>query len=521
MKFTVRNCLLFVLSESQHRAFRFIKMPGAVSRQPRARRGNAVLPTKQTSAIFTNFARVSKAQSVGKDAAQKGSAIEASRSSTIEVAIPRKRKADIVLDSQDLSAAGNAPKKLRQQDTKAPTPRIAPLKRRKAPISDDKENIVPAKGTIEKFLLPASVVAVSTSTKSTQKRRRSSDADSEPAALLERLNIQCSPTPKRTRLLATNTREILEQLPQELLDLLSLHSALLKSLTLQYAHNGSNVPVDIRSICPGVSQSWGKRKVTSDDIQCCIGVLGWTSGRDTASPFILCDYGRGKLCIELSPEASLGHFDEGRLNKTFESNLRSLWSVREGSDIRTFISKLPKAPMTTRASAVPLLVKGRNALEELKADLAKRQAEKEARSQALPVLNADGTKMSLLDRIKHKEVAQSQSAAPPSPAELQRRAALQRADDVASVIGMLTMATAEGRARISFTMPALLVKLKDSLRTPVSQEDGACCVRLLAAEIAPEWLRIVKIGGKENVVIQCAMQPAKAVVEQRVGALLA
>ncbi|OIW31579.1 hypothetical protein CONLIGDRAFT_229457 [Coniochaeta ligniaria NRRL 30616] len=495
-------------------------MPGTVSRQPRARRGKAVQPSKATSTSITCFARVSKVQSVSKDVAQKVSAIEASGSS-IEVVLSRKRKADNVLDSQEISTAGNVSKKLRQEEARASTLRIAPLKRRKAAVSDDKENIVPVRATIEKFLLPASTVALSTSTHSTQKRRRTSDANSEPAALLERLNIQSSPARKRTRFTSTQTRETLEQLPQELLDLLSLHTALLKSLTLQYAHNGSNVPVDIRSICPGVAQSWGKRKVTSEDIQRCVGVLGWASDNHTSSPFILCDYGRNKLCIELSPEASLGHFDEERLNKTFESNLRSLWSLRKDSDTRTFISTLPKATMTTRASAVPLLVKGRNAFDALKSDLAKRQAEKEARSQALPVLNADGTKMSLLDRIKHKELAQSQSAAPPSPAELQRRAALQRAEDVAGVIGMLTMATAEGRARISFTMPALLVKLKDSLRTPVSLEDGACCVRLLAAEIAPEWLRIVTIGGKENVVIQCAMQPAKAVVGQRVGALLA
>lgn len=496
-------------------------MSAAVSRQSRARRRNAVLPAKQTSASITSFARVSKVQSLSKDVAQKVSSIGASRSSAIEIVLPRKRKADTVLESQESSAAGNAAKKLRQEEARTPTPRIAPLKRRKAPISDDKENIVPVKATLEKFLLPPSTVALSTGAKSTQKRRRASDADAEPAALLERLNIQSSPAHKRTRLISSQTRETLEQLPLELIDLLSLHAALLKSLTLQYAHNGPNVPVDIRSICPGVAQSWGKRKVTSEDIQRCVGVLGWASDNNTTSPFILCDYGRGKLCIELSSEGSLRHFDEERLNRTFESNLRSLWSVRKDSDVRTFISSLPKATMTARASAVPLLVKGRNALDELKSDIAKRQAEKEARSQALPMLNADGTKMTLLDRIKHKQLAQSLMAAPPSPAELQRRAALQRAEDVAGVIGMLTMATAEGRARISFTMPALLVKLKDSLRTPMSQEDGACCVRLLAAELAPEWLRIVKIGGKENVVIQCAMQPAKAIVGQRVGALLA
>lgn len=493
-------------------------MPGAVSRQPRVRRGKPVVPAKQTTASITSFVRVSKVHSVNKDVGQKVSAIEAPRTTAIEIVLSRKRKADNVVEPQEASPLGNAFKKLRQERATPAAPKIAPLKKRKAPVTvtDDKENVVPVKAAVEKVLLPAITVALSTAQNSNHKRRRSSDADSEPAVLLERLNLQ-SPARKRTR----HTRETIEQLPQELLDLLSLHTALLKSLTIQYAHNGSNVPVDIRAISPGVAQSWGKRKVTSEDIQRCVGVLGWSAGNHTSpSPFMLCDYGRNKLCIELTPEAGF-HLDEERLNKTFESNLRSLWSVRTDSDPKNFTASLPKATMTSRASAVPLLVKGRNALDELKSDLAKRQAEREARSQALPVLNADGTKMSLLDRIRHKEVAMSNMAAPPSPAEMQRRAALQRAEDVAGVIGMLTMATAEGRARISFTMPALLVKLKDSLRTPVSVEDGVCCVRLLAKEVAPEWLRIVTVGGRENVVIQTAMQPAKAVVGQRVVALLA
>lgn len=477
-------------------------------------------PVKATSASITTFARVSKLQSGSKDVERKASATDAPRSSAIEIVLSRKRKADNVLDSEEISAA-NAPKKPRQEEVTASPQRTAPLRKRKSHISDDKENVDPTKATIEKYLSPASTVAPSTRTNSTQKRRRASDADSEPAALLERLNIQSSPARKRTRIQPRQARAIVEQLPQELVDLLSLHTALLKSLTLQYAHNGSNVPVDIRSICPGVAQSWGKRKVTSEDIQRCVGVLGCTSDNHTSSPFVLCDYGRGKLCIELTPEASSAHLDEERLNNTFESNLRSLWSLRKDSDAHSFLSTLPRATVTTRASAVPLLVKGRNALDELKSDLAKRQAEKKARAQALPACNADGTKMSLLDRIKRKELVLSQCAAPPSPAELRRRAALHRAEDVAGVVGMLAMATAEGRARISITMPALLVKLKDSLRTPLSQEDGACCVRLLAAEIAPEWLRIVTIGGKENVVIQCAMQPSKAVVGQRVEAILA
>jgi hypothetical protein len=479
------------------------------------------VPTKRTTANITSFARVSKAQAVSKDVSQKVACIE-SKASAIEIVLSsKKRKADTVLDTEGTTPLGNASKRFRQEQDNAPAPKIAPLKKRKAPISDDKENTAPIRSTPEKALLAPFSLPLSTSTKTKQKRRRSSDADSEPAALLERLHLQ-SPARKRTRVVTSHARpETIEQLPQELLDLLSLHTALLKSLTIQYAHNGSNVPVDIRTICPGVAQSWGKRKVTSEDIQRCLGILSWTTNNNpTASPFTLCDYGRSKLCIELGPSAVSSPINEEALNQTFSSNLRALWSVRKTSDITAFTSTLPTSPITARASAVPLLVKGRNAVDQLKADLAARQAEKEARSQALPTLNADGSKMSLLDRIRHKQTLQSASAAAPSPAELQRRAALQRAEDVAGVIGMLTTATAEGRARTSFTMAAVLVKLRDSLRTPVSQEDGAACVRLLANEVAPEWLRIVTVGGRENVVVQTLMQPGKMVVQGRVDKLL-
>lgn len=496
------------------------------------------------SANITSFARVSKVQTIGKDILEKAARIETGKTSSIEIVLTsssKKRKAASTLPPLESSPLGPS-KRQRQEVFQVPAPEIAPifaaLKKRKAvttTTSDDKENAAP---TTRQLLPPAKLpLSSSTPTKANQKRRRSSDAaEAEPADLLERLALS---SPARTRnLKRTRVVGTVEQLPQELLDLLGLHTAFLKSLTLHYAHNGPNVPVDIEAICPNVAQSWGKRKVTSEDIQRCVGMSAWRSEKGktipAVSPFLLCEYkrsggaalatsyARGKLCIELTKDAAVsGRLDEQHLNKNFEENLRMLWSTRRDSDIRSFIGTLPKAQVTTRNAAVALLVKGQIAREEMKNDFVKRQQEKEAKAVAAPTLNADGTKMSLLDRIRHKELQQSLAAPAPSPAQLQRRAALQRAEDVAGVIGMLTMATAEGRARISFTMPALLVKLKDSLRVPVSAEDGASCVRLIASEVAPEWLRLVTVGGKENVVIQTAMQPAKTEVQGRVSRLLA
>src|SRR3569833_119188 len=95
-----------------------------------------------------------------------------------------------------------------------------------------------------------------------------------------------------------------------------------------------------------------------------------------------------------------------------------------------------------------------------------------------------------------------------------------RADRRARAAGEGAGAAAAGQKRASFPLSAVLAKLRDSLRLPLSREEGAACVRLLAAEIAPEWLRVVTVAGSEIVVVLTDFTPSKAVVEDRVRLLL-
>ena len=332
-----------------------------------------------------------------------------------------------------------------------------------------------------------------------------------------------------------NVSLLSSQLPQELLDLLSLHAAFLKALSLHLAHNGSHAPVDVRVICPSVAQAWGKRRVTLDDVRRCVAV----HDDGVASPFFLSDYGRGKVCVELHAHAAgAGPLSEQALNRRFEANLRQAWAAQgnEAGGAGHFVQGLPKAPLRDCASSLaraahPMLAKGQRTLEELKQGIAaKRQAEEEKKQKVVvqrqqvdtPMANADGSKMSLLDRIRQRQLQQSETTnTTPSPAELARRAAMQRAGDVAAVLAMLSRTAARGQARISFTLPAVLVKLRDSLRVPVSREESASCVRVLAGEIAPQWLRVVTVGGVENVVVQTAFAPSQAAIQERVRALSA
>jgi hypothetical protein len=494
-------------------------MPGVLTRKTRTARGK--LASSTTSAtVTTSRTKLSKLQA-GKET--QTPAPFTARSANIEIVLPsRKRK---VQDDDE-----PASKKLCREPEAPITP--------STPVSRKKKSV--------RFAEPAAAPstpsrAPPTTPSSSRKRRFDSDETGQAEALLERLNIQ-SPVSKRNK--TTVHRRAPQNdydLPRELVDLLDLHAAFLT--TLQYSLSGAGSPIDLRTLYASVTRTWGKRHVTADDIQRCIGVLSWTpvktDGAAPRAPFFLCDYGRDKLCIELHPSAERGPLREAKLNMDFEANLRTLWlSSRDTQPAAVFIATLPKAPIKAAAHKAinPLLAtaKTQTTLDAFKRAIAeKRQQEQEAKAaataaiaQAQPTTTTttsteNGPKISLLDRIRAKEtLLAAPQANTPSPAELQRRHALQRAADVAAVVGMLCKATAAGQARVSFTMAALMVRLKDSMRTPISQEDGMVCVRLLAAEVAPRWLRVVKVGGRENVVCEVGFQPAKGEVEARVGGLM-
>jgi len=70
---------------------------------------------------------------------------------------------------------------------------------------------------------------------------------------------------------------------------------------------------------------------------------------------------------------------------------------------------------------------------------------------------------------------------------------------------------------VSFTMPTILGKLKDSFKTAISNQEGEVCIKLLAEEIAPEWLKIVKMGKVEAVVVDRENRPSDSCIQERIS----
>jgi hypothetical protein len=324
-----------------------------------------------------------------------------------------------------------------------------------------------------------------------------------------------------------NKSEPPHDLPIELLDLINLHAAFLTALSLHYAHNGTHAPADLRNICPDVARAWGKRAVTLEDVRRTIGVLnthvpGGGKYDRRISNLSLSDYGHGKICIEIKTiRGETGRIarpvNEDLLNDIFARGLVAEWERKmEDVSVKGFIEGLPLEAITTCPSLIkmsPLLAKGQRRLDDLRAGMANKEAAKEKK---VIVTNTDGTKPTLLERLRAKQLHQSTLAPLPSKAEQARKAALGRIDEVVAVLTNLSTSSSVGQQRISFTLPTVISKLKDSFKTPMSKEEADTCVRLLAAEITPEWVKIVKMGKTEALVVNRDERPTEVAVRERV-----
>lgn len=351
-------------------------------------------------------------------------------------------------------------------------------------------------------------------------------------------------------------------LPTELVNLLALHSSFLTALSLHYAHNGTSTPVDLRNLTASISAVWQKRKVTNDDIRLCVGVLG-AGPSANSNPFYLSDYSRGKICLEIRPgtnlAGTLGGLNQDALQQMFMDSLDALWTawnqaqsprpiatpkrrgrprkapaaqksverfVVDDNSIGKFISQLPLAEITICASAAalePRREKGRKRLRELTESAQQGRSLKKAREttgkENLPAAphaqhEAAQTKITefaavrksnMLDRILAKQAIKEAGPKPLSPAELERQAALQRSEEVIGVLSLLSASRGGGRA--SFSMSTLIQSLQNSIRSPLSKEETMKCVEVLANEVAPGYVSIVKMGAISSVVINSAFRP--------------
>ncbi|MCJ1450782.1 hypothetical protein MMC28_001116 [Mycoblastus sanguinarius] len=327
-----------------------------------------------------------------------------------------------------------------------------------------------------------------------------------------------------------------QELPEELQELINLHSSFLTALTLHYAHNGSMIPADLRILTPGVERSWRKRRVTLDDVRRILALerRDHNGGHDGAYSLLLLDYGSGKTCVEIANTSCTQKIqrrpiNEEALNARFAHNLKLQWTSYGRTHSPTpspqaFVSTLPLLPITPCSSlskVAPLLSKGQRRLEDLKAGAIKAQQRPLATTSANitsshhPKAKQTASRSTdLFSRIKAKQLHQSTLPLPPSAEMLAKKSALQRLPEITPVLESLASSSKkhdnddalrggfrQQTSHSSFTMPTLVQHLQMSLRNPIGKEEAVRSVRLLAA-VAPEWIGVKEVGTLVGVTIR-------------------
>ncbi|KAF2840147.1 hypothetical protein M501DRAFT_918368, partial [Patellaria atrata CBS 101060] len=320
------------------------------------------------------------------------------------------------------------------------------------------------------------------------------------------------------------------ELPHELQNLLSLHASFLTSLSLHYAHNGTATPVDLNTLMPSISKLWRKRRVLLLDLRRTLHILQ-TASSNPRNPAVaqaanlkLADYGRGKICLEMSvqrnPGLRSGHIDENALNALFTKGLMQTWTSwrsspsHAASPAEDFVAQLPLAPITVCASIAkvrPLLQKGQQRLEDLKTSTAQLKASETAKRDALQQTSMNtqnktpaalqNRATALLDRILAKQSALAFAPAGPNKEQQERAAALHRVEEVVGVLGLLAAGKGTGLGRVSFGMQALCQAVQGSVRNSISVEEAGRVVRVIADEVAPGFVKLVRTGSVVGVVI--------------------
>jgi len=330
---------------------------------------------------------------------------------------------------------------------------------------------------------------------------------------------------------ADEATDELERWPSELEDLKRLNVALLSALSMYYAHNGASSSVPVKDLLAMTTKSWGKRSVTLDDLRMLAGFEA-----ETESGITLQDFGSAGVClVRETPRGraanrAVGYVDEVELNARFETALRKRWmswcdiTPTENQDARTFIDQQPRASITKSnvvEKAAPLFARGQQRLTDLKASQAASNAEVRnsatlaTETKAATSLQTRGAK--LLDRILAKQAQASSAPAGLTKEQSQRRAALYRVEDVFRVLDLLSA----GRPRCSFSMQATTQRIQQSLRNPISREEVAECLEVLAGEIAPGFVGLVKSLGVTGVVVTRGGKVGGEELRRRVESALA
>ncbi|KAL6236865.1 hypothetical protein BDW75DRAFT_205511 [Aspergillus navahoensis] len=304
-------------------------------------------------------------------------------------------------------------------------------------------------------------------------------------------------------------------------EIVSLHSAFLKALTIHAAHRGVATPADLSEFLPSIQRIWKKRKVVVKDLQ----RLLWIWRQSLGCVFRLANHGLGRICLERVAGRTERIDDEAEMQGRFEEAVDLLYrqasEQADGEGEVDFLATLGLASIEESLAPFTAFRKGQQRLQDLKGgvikvkmDMLLAEAAGDESSGTTPAKMRDATtsrRQGLLDRIKNKELRQSKLPPPPSKDVLLLRAAAGRVEEVAGVLALLRPAGYVGSGpmartvaqRTPFCLETIVQNVQDSTRNPISEQEVEACLEILAREdVAGHWVSIVVVNQLKSVVLR-------------------
>ncbi|KAA8646089.1 DNA replication factor Cdt1 C-terminal domain-containing protein [Aspergillus tanneri] len=311
-------------------------------------------------------------------------------------------------------------------------------------------------------------------------------------------------------------------------ELLNLHMAFVKALTLHAAHHGIVAPAELHEFLHSIERLWKKRKVVAKDLQRLIWIWEQVAQSTTSAPrFRLANYGLGRVCLErMDRTQQVNPVNENELHDQFEQTVELLWEKAldavGGDENRVdFIATLGVSSIHESLTPFTTFRKGQQRLQDLKGGVIKLKTERlrstntqEAEGQVKTPEATNARRMGLLDRIRDKALRQSKLPPPPSKEMILRGAAAQRAEEVAGVLACLRPAGYVGSGpkatvaaqRKPFRLEMIVQNVQDSMRNPISDREVEICLEILSqTDIAGQWVNLVTVNQIKSVVLKsCA-----------------
>lgn len=307
-------------------------------------------------------------------------------------------------------------------------------------------------------------------------------------------------------------------MPQALQDMLSGQTALLQALSARLALESSYVRINIDELLKEASLV-GRHNLTTLDLQ---RMLALKSGNSIA--FRIENFGSAGISL-----VEHGHAEGPMIINTtkerhaLEAALLHAWHVwlgtRPESSVDAFIESLPIATIhdsETIKKTASLFAKGKQRLSDIRqcrADVKQASATQDVQAAHANNAAVKDRSASLLDRIIAKQAHIATLPAGPTRADLERKAALHRIEEIARVLDVLSA----GRARASFSMQSVIQQLQQSLRNPISRIEAERSLGLMAEEVMPSYVTIISSGNMVGVVITKAGKLSFADMKRRIA----